>query len=72
MLTDIHLYVTMCPNHQAMKSRRQQPAGLPQPVEPPERSWQQATMDFVIGLAARASNNDSVLVIVDRLTKMET
>ncbi|CAI7732961.1 unnamed protein product [Closterium sp. NIES-54] len=47
MLTDVQRYVTTCPTCQAMKSLRQRPAGLLQPLEPPERPWQQVTMDFV-------------------------
>ncbi|CAI7793981.1 unnamed protein product [Closterium sp. NIES-53] len=70
MPTDVQRYVTTCPTCQAMKSSRQRPAGLLQPLEPPERPWQQVTMDFVTGLPAGASGNDSVLVVVDRLTKM--
>ncbi|CAI7792410.1 unnamed protein product [Closterium sp. NIES-54] len=70
MLTDEQQYVTTCPTCQAMKSSRQRPAGLLKPLEPPKRPWQHVTMDFVIGLPAGASGNDSVLVVVDRLTKM--
>ncbi|CAI7776494.1 unnamed protein product [Closterium sp. NIES-54] len=70
MLTDVQRYVTTCPACQAMKSSRQRPAGLLQPLKPPERPWRQVTMDFVTGLPAGASGNDSVLVVVDRLTKM--
>ncbi|CAI7810661.1 unnamed protein product [Closterium sp. NIES-54] len=53
-----------------MKSTRQRPAGLLQPLEPPEQRWQQVTMDFVTGLPAGPSVNDAVLVVVDRFTKM--
>ncbi|CAI5472253.1 unnamed protein product [Closterium sp. Yama58-4] len=70
MLTDVQRYVSTCPTCQAMKSSWQRPAGLLQPLEPPERPWQQVTMDFVTGMPAGTSGNDSVLVVVDRLTKM--
>ncbi|CAI5484152.1 unnamed protein product [Closterium sp. Yama58-4] len=70
MASDVQRYVSACPTCQAMKSSRQRPAGLLQPLEPPERPWQQVTMDFVTGLPTGASGNDSVLVVVDRLTKM--
>ncbi|GJP81568.1 hypothetical protein CLOP_g11703 [Closterium sp. NIES-67] len=45
-------------------------AGLLQPLDPPERPWQQVTMDYVTGLPAGPSGNDAILVVVDRLTKM--
>ncbi|CAI5503975.1 unnamed protein product [Closterium sp. Naga37s-1] len=51
-------------------TRPTRPAGLLQPLEPPERPWQQVTMDFVTGMPAGPSGNDAVLVVVDRLTKM--
>ncbi|CAI7886249.1 unnamed protein product, partial [Closterium sp. NIES-53] len=68
MASDVQHYVSACPTCQAMKSSRQRPAGLLQPLEPPERPWQHVTMDHVTGLPPGASGNDSVLV--DRLTKM--
>ncbi|CAI7820722.1 unnamed protein product [Closterium sp. NIES-54] len=70
MLSVVQRYVTTYPTCQAMKSSRQRPAGLLQPLEPPERTWQQVTMDFVTGLPADTSSTNLVLVIVDRLTKM--
>ncbi|CAI7855937.1 unnamed protein product [Closterium sp. NIES-53] len=70
MLTDVQQHVASCPTCQIMKSSRKRPAGQLQPIPPPERAWQQVTMDFVTGLPARASGNDAILVVVDRLTKM--
>ncbi|CAI7912114.1 unnamed protein product [Closterium sp. NIES-53] len=70
MLTDVQRHVASCPTCQVMKSSRKRPTGQLQPIPPPERAWQQETMDFVTGLLAGASGNDAILVIVDRLTKM--
>ncbi|CAI7815970.1 unnamed protein product [Closterium sp. NIES-54] len=67
---DVQRYVSSCRVCQAMKSTRQWPAGLLQPLEPPERPWQQVTMDFITGLIVGPSSNDFVLVDVDCLTKM--
>ncbi|CAI7863412.1 unnamed protein product [Closterium sp. NIES-54] len=53
-----------------MKSSRKRPAGQLQPLPPPERAWQQVTVDFVTGLPAGASGINAILVVVDRLTKM--
>ncbi|CAI7845691.1 unnamed protein product [Closterium sp. NIES-54] len=42
-----------------MKSSRKRPAGQLQRIPPPERAWQQVTMDFVMGLPAGASASAS-------------
>ncbi|GJP34415.1 hypothetical protein CLOM_g18862, partial [Closterium sp. NIES-68] len=41
-----------------------------QPLEPPQRPWQHVTMDFVTSLPVGSSENDALLVLFDRLTKM--
>ncbi|GJP49384.1 hypothetical protein CLOM_g8601 [Closterium sp. NIES-68] len=68
--TDVQLYITSCATSQRMKSSRLRPAGLLQPLEPPSRSWQLVMMDFVTGMPAGSFDNDAILVVVDRLTKM--
>ncbi|CAI7771262.1 unnamed protein product [Closterium sp. NIES-54] len=70
MLTDVQRHVASCPTCQIMKSSWKRPAGQLQPIPPPERAWQQVTMDFVTGLPAGASGNDAILVVVDRPTKI--
>ncbi|CAI7755685.1 unnamed protein product, partial [Closterium sp. NIES-54] len=67
---DMQRYVSSCRVCQAMKSTRQRPAGLLQPLKPPERPWQQVTMDFATELPGGPSGNDAILIVVDRLTKM--
>ncbi|GJP63881.1 hypothetical protein CLOP_g20913 [Closterium sp. NIES-67] len=70
MPTDVQQYVISCATCQRMKSSWLRPPGLLQPLKPPNRPWQQVTMDFVTGLLAGPSGNDAILVVVDRLTKM--
>ncbi|GJP70002.1 hypothetical protein CLOP_g992 [Closterium sp. NIES-67] len=70
MADDVRKYVSSCTACQIMKSSHQQAAGLLQPLDPPERPCQHATMDYVTGLPAGPSGNDAILVVVDRLTKM--
>ncbi|CAI7899467.1 unnamed protein product [Closterium sp. NIES-54] len=53
-----------------MKSSRQQTVGQLQPIPLPERTWQQVVIDFITRLPAGASGNDSISVVVDRLTKL--
>ncbi|GJP54444.1 hypothetical protein CLOM_g13533 [Closterium sp. NIES-68] len=68
--TDVQLYITSYATCQRMKSFRLRSARLVQPLEPPSRPWQQVTMDFVTGLPSGPSCNDTIFVVVDRLTKM--
>ncbi|RAR00039.1 Transposon-encoded protein with TYA [Stemphylium lycopersici] len=56
------------------KPKRHKPYGLLQPLQPPERPWTSVTMDFIVKLPKSlelGSNRlcDTILVIVDRLTK---
>ncbi len=56
------------------KPKRHKPYGLLQPLTPPTRPWTNVTMDFIVKLPASldpATGHvyDSILVIVDRLTK---
>jgi hypothetical protein len=56
------------------KPKRHKPYGLLQPLTPPQRPWTSVTMDFIVKLPksrepGSARLCDTVLVIVDRLTK---
>ena len=56
------------------KPKRHKPYGLLQPLPPPIRPWTSVTMDFIVKLPrslepGSARLCDTVLVIVDRLTK---
>ncbi|CAI7811532.1 unnamed protein product [Closterium sp. NIES-53] len=70
LLTNEQHYVGSCPTCQVMKSSRKRKAGQLQPIPPPEHAWQQVTMDFVTGLPSNPGNNNAVMVVLDRLTKM--
>jgi len=43
--------------------------GLLQPLSVPAWNWEEISMDFIIGLPTTRKGNDSIWVIVDRLTK---
>jgi hypothetical protein len=45
------------------------PAGLLQPLLVPDWKWDDISMDFITGLPITQKGNDSIWVIVDRLTK---
>ena len=56
------------------KPKRHKPYGLLQPLTPPARLWISVTMDFIVKLPKSREPGserlcDSILVIVDRLTK---
>jgi hypothetical protein len=70
MREDIAEYVTQCDTCQRVKVEHQRPAGLLQPLEVPMWKWDDISMDFIVGLPRTQKGNDSIWVIVDRLTKV--
>ncbi|CAI7761096.1 unnamed protein product [Closterium sp. NIES-54] len=67
---DVTHHVGSCPTCQAMKSLRTRKAGYLLPIPPPERAWQQVTMDFIARLPSNPGGNNAVMVVVERLTKV--
>ncbi|SOV04157.1 uncharacterized protein UDID_17020 [Ustilago sp. UG-2017a] len=57
-----------CPVCARYKAPRHRPYGLLQPLATPDRPWGSISLDFIEGLPP-SRNYDSILVIVDRLTK---
>jgi hypothetical protein len=70
MKKEITQYVTRCDTCQQTKAEHQKPAGLLQPLPVPEWKWEEIGMDFVTGLPRTQKGNDSIWVIIDRLTKV--
>jgi hypothetical protein len=66
---DITEYVSLCDTCQRVKAEHQGLAGLLQPLKIPEWQWEEIRMDFIVGLPCTQAGYDSILVIVDRLTK---
>ncbi|KAJ0914905.1 putative nucleotidyltransferase, Ribonuclease H [Helianthus annuus] len=69
MKAHIATYVSKCLTCARIKTEYQKPAGLLQQPEIPKWKWEQISMDFVIGLPRSQRGNDTIWVIVDRLTK---
>ncbi|CAH9095672.1 unnamed protein product [Cuscuta europaea] len=65
---DIQDYVQTCEICQRNKYQALKPAGLLQPLPIPERIWDDISMDFIGGLP-KSKGKDTILVVVDRLTK---
>jgi hypothetical protein len=70
MKVDIADYVARCDICQRVKAEHQRPAGLLQPLNIPVWKWDEISMDFIVGLPKTQKGNDSIWVIVDRLTKV--
>ena len=63
-------YVALCDTCQRVKAEHQRPIGLLQPIKILEWKWEEAGMDFIVGLPRTQRGYDSIWVIVDRLTKV--
>jgi hypothetical protein len=70
MRKDVQQYVLSCVPCQSNKSSNQLPAGKLQPLPIPTRRWEQVSMDFVGPLRVTKRDNDFILVVVDKLSKM--
>jgi hypothetical protein len=70
MKKEIAQHVARCDTCQWTKAEHQRPAGLLQPLAVPKWKWEEISMDFMIGLPQTQKGNDSIWVIIDRLTKV--
>ncbi|XP_044476613.1 uncharacterized protein LOC123204119 [Mangifera indica] len=61
-------FVAHCEICQRNKYQAMSPAGLLQPLPIPDKVWEDISMDFIGGLP-RTKKGDTILVVVDRLTK---
>ncbi|KAI3795160.1 hypothetical protein L1987_37809 [Smallanthus sonchifolius] len=69
MKNDVTEYVNKCLTCSLVKAEHQMPCGKMQPLPIPEWKWKEITMDFITKLPRTAKGNDTICVIVDRLTK---
>jgi hypothetical protein len=69
MTKEINQYVDSCLTYQANKPNRQQLPGYLQPLPVPSKPWDHVTSDVIIKLP-KSQGFDSILVVVDWLTKM--
>ncbi|GJP35956.1 hypothetical protein CLOM_g1200, partial [Closterium sp. NIES-68] len=70
MANDVQKFVTSCATCQRMKSSKQKKAGLLQPLLVPEQPRQVVSLDFIAGLPTTTSGHDTILVVIDKFSKM--
>jgi hypothetical protein len=62
-------YLSKCQYCQQLKDEHQHPAGLLQPLHVPEWKWETISLDFIIGLPRTQKQEDSIMVVIDKLRK---
>ena len=69
MKSDVVKFVAKCLECQQVKADHHHRAGLLQPHDIPMLKWEVISMDFMVGLPLTSHRHDSIMVIVDKLTK---
>src|SRR5579859_3304064 len=69
MSQDVKAYVSSCDACQRNKTVARAPSGLLQPLATPTKNWEQVSIDFIVQLPVTKNGHDSILVVVDRLSK---
>ena len=70
MHSTIKAFCQSCPSCQTSKASTQLPYGLLQPVSIPDERWDVVCLDWITGLPRTPRGHDSILVFIDKLTKM--
>ena len=70
MRLDVQSFVAACDSCQRNKTSTQAPAGMLQPLPIPHERWDTVTMDLITDLPVTHAKHDSVVVFVDKLSKM--
>jgi len=69
MKNDVAYYIAKCMECQRVKVEHRHPTGLLQPFSIPEWKWEVVTIDFITKLPRSRRQHDSIMVVVDKLTK---
>ena len=69
MSKDVEHYVKRCSTCQQAKSHSR-PQGLYTPLPIPQGPWEDVSLDFITGLPRTQRHKDSIMVVVDRFSKM--
>ena len=68
MLATVHHVIIRCSTCQRAKMVFHK--GLYKPLPIPERPWEDVSMDFIVALPRTQRGKDSIMVVVDRFSKM--
>jgi hypothetical protein len=71
MKREIAEYVAICDSCQRIMVGHQRPIGLLQPLQILQWKWDEIGMDFIVGLPRTRAGYDSILVVVEHLTKAD-
>jgi hypothetical protein len=69
MKKEIVEYIARCMEFHKVKAEQRHPTGLLQPLPIPEWKWDVVTIDFITGLPGTGKQHDSIMVVVDKITK---
>ena len=70
MKTELAEYIARCFEYQQVKTEHQHPTGILQPLPIPSWKWEIISLDFVTGLPKNQNLTDSIMVVVDKLSKV--
>ena len=70
MAGDIREYVESCPTYQLEKTEHTLKKGNLQSLAIPKAKWQEVSVDFMTDLPTTIEGEDSIMIVVDRATKM--
>lgn len=70
MIRDVAEFVRRCDSCQRVKASTLKPQGLLNPLPIPGRRWESVSMDLITDLPVTERGHDTIVVFVDRLSKM--
>jgi hypothetical protein len=70
MKKEVEYFIVKCLECQKVKVEHRHPAGLLQPFPIPKWKWEVVIMDFITKLPKTNKQHDSIMVVVDKLTKV--
>jgi hypothetical protein len=62
-------YIAKCMECQRVMDEHRHPVGLLQLLLIPEKKWEVITIDFITKFSKKTRHHDSIMVVVDKLTK---